>query len=85
MPSCRRCSGQGQVPKPCNSCNSTGHTRQRMRCYQCKSKDAPTAAACTLCRGRGQLMIPVNCTNCSGSGTALRLTCGDCGGSGRSA
>lgn len=50
--SCRRCSGDGIVAKPCRFCNATGKVRKRSSCVDCQAeKNGCGNTNCKSCFG----------------------------------
>ncbi|KAM3420819.1 hypothetical protein BST61_g4063 [Cercospora zeina] len=77
---CQRCSGQGDVDKPCRSCKATGRTSETVSCVDCDAeKNGCGNMNCDTCLGVGRLVQERSCMSCEGSGSGLKLTCGDCG------
>lgn len=80
---CRRCSGDGSVPKPCPHCKASGKVRRTSSCVDCDAeRNGCGNYNCRSCEGVGLVLSESDCWNCNGSGSGLRLSCGDCGGSG---
>ncbi|PIA93156.1 hypothetical protein CB0940_05220 [Cercospora beticola] len=82
---CQRCSGEGNVNKPCGFCKATGKASKTISCVDCHAeKNGCGNMNCDTCLGVGRIVQERSCMSCEGSGSALKLTCGDCGGSGSS-
>ncbi|KAF2210039.1 hypothetical protein CERZMDRAFT_99741 [Cercospora zeae-maydis SCOH1-5] len=82
---CQRCSGEGDVDKPCRFCKATGKTSEAVYCVDCDAeKNGCGNMNCDTCLGVGRLLRERRCMSCEGTGSGLKLTCGDCGGSGNS-
>lgn len=76
---CLLCDGAGRsalrpsrTPAATSTPHATGHTVDRIRCYECGEPDV----ACSACRGRGSIL----CTLCQGDGSR---PCPDCAGDGK--
>lgn len=81
--SCQRCSGEGEVAKPCGHCKATGTTNKAQPCTDCQAEKYGCGNMnCDTCHGVGRVIARGACEGCGGSGSGLKLTCGDCGGSG---